>query len=92
MAEFLVSLNPANWPESIPLRHVLHVKDVVNIRHTHVHEISLRFDIGEGATRFVKELRWWAIAAAIGFIAWKSVERWRVSRAEGYCGTGERPS
>ncbi|KAF3915774.1 hypothetical protein ABW20_dc0107908 [Dactylellina cionopaga] len=78
MAEFLVSLNPANWPEgSIPLRHTLIIKnDAIAFRHTHIHEMTLNLNVSEGAVRLVRELRWWVAFGAVGFVAWKGWRRW----------------
>ncbi|EWC47527.1 hypothetical protein DRE_00495 [Drechslerella stenobrocha 248] len=75
MAEFLLSLNPANWPESIPLRHTLEVRDVVSFRHTHVHEVMLRLDISDSTVQLARELRWMVIIGVLSFVAWKGIKR-----------------
>ncbi|KAK6525131.1 hypothetical protein TWF694_005277 [Orbilia ellipsospora] len=81
MAEFLVSLNPANWPKDIPLSHTLLIKnDAISFKHIYTHEISLNLNISETTLKLVKELRWWFAVGVVGYIAWKGWERWLMVR------------
>ncbi|KAF3159217.1 hypothetical protein TWF788_003947 [Orbilia oligospora] len=76
MAEFLVSLNPANWPEgSIPLRHTLIFKNDT-FHHSHVHRVSFNINVSDNFLKLIRELRWWVVFGTIGFVAWKGWKTW----------------
>ncbi|KAK6330073.1 hypothetical protein TWF718_003501 [Orbilia javanica] len=76
MAEFLVSLNPANWPEgSIPLRHTLLLKNEA-FHHVHAHNVSLNIHVSDNFLKLVRELRWWVVFGTVGLVAWKGWKRW----------------
>ncbi|RVD89007.1 uncharacterized protein DFL_000031 [Arthrobotrys flagrans] len=68
MAEFLVSLNPANWPQSIPLHHTLLLEND-SFRHIHIHEVNIH--VSDNVLKLVRELRRWAVFGSIGFVVWK---------------------